>query len=202
MKKIVYQLSLILMVSLLAACIPLTPQGPLGKAEPIQAAKLPVRIWVKDLSIADPIYSNADSLFIGRTLSQNLQEYLNRCGYFQEAKLAPGQYAKDDLFLKFRFTQLNGRQSSLLPITIPLTFLSFGLYPLSNAPLSYDSIVVAGELRITNSQNIVLSTSQAAKRTSAFIGLYDESDTRTILTEVVGELLAKAVPEAQKKLAK
>lgn len=186
----------------LTGCVSYNITGPLGA--PLHPAPIssPRTAQLSDVVISAPGIDEATRTAISRSFTTQLNQYVQKGGYFKQVSEYPTRLAENDVLLKFNMTSLKGHRGPH-PAYIPGALLTLTLWIWVNGPINVDSYDVAGDLVVVDRDGKELARAKEQVKVERNVGLYGrEYWAPTMGAKQLSELVSQLLDTATAQLAK
>ncbi len=203
MKQLLKSTALVAMLSM-GGCVSFQVTGPINAPVHPVAVTSPRTAQVADVTVSAPGLDQATREAISRSLTKDLDRYVDKAGYFKSVSEYPTRLGEQDVVLKFDLTSLKGRRAPH-PGYFPGALLTLTLWIWVNGPIYVDSFDLAGDLVIVDRDGVELARSKDQITFKHNVGLYGgDYWAPTImggkqLSLLVGELLDSATVQLAKR---
>nr|WP_158467747.1 hypothetical protein [Pseudomonas putida] len=188
----------------MTGCVSFNVTGPIvPPAHPVNAAS-PRTAQIADVVVSAPGLDEATRKAVSRSLTAELDRYVDKAGYFKAMSQYPTRLDEQDVMLRFDMTSLKGHRAPH-PGYFPGALLTLTLWIWVNGPIYVDRFDLAGDLVILDRNGVELARAQDQIKFEHNVGLYGRdywAPTVTgskQLTQLVGELLDNATTQLAKR---
>lgn len=202
MFKTLFEASVLVAILSMTGCVSYNVTGPLGA--PLHPAPIssPRTAQIADVTVSAPGIDEATKTAISRSLTAQLNQYVQTGGYFKQVSEYPARLDENDVLLKFNMTSLKGHRSPH-PGYIPGALLTLTLWIWVNGPIYVDSFDVAGDLVIVDRDGKELAAAKDQVKLERNVGLYGrEYWAPTMGAKQLNELVSQLLDTATTRLAK
>lgn len=188
----------------MGGCVSFPVSGPVNAPVHPSTITSPRTAQLADVTVSAPGLNPATRESISRSLTEELDRYVDRAGYFKSVSQFPTRLGEQDVLLKFDMTSLKGRRAPH-PGYFPGALLTLTLWIWVNGPIYVDSFDLAGDLVIVDRDGVELARAQDQITFKHNVGLYGSDYwSPTImggkqLSQLVGELLDSATVQLAKR---
>ncbi|CAM3780210.1 hypothetical protein ABE525_12415 [Pseudomonas wadenswilerensis] len=201
LRKLLQATAIIATLSM-TGCVSYNVTGPLGAPQHPAASTSPRTAQVADVAVTAPGIDEATRKAISRSLTAQLDQYVEAGKYFKQVSEYPTRLDEQDVMLKFNMTSLKGHRGPH-PGYVPGALLTLTVWIWVNGPIYVDSFDVAGDLVIEDRNGKTLASSRQALKLERNVGLYRrEYWAPTLGAPQLNEVVAKLLDDATLKLAK
>jgi hypothetical protein len=200
--KTLFEASVLVAILSMTGCVSYNVTGPLGA--PLHPAPIssPRTAQIADVTVSAPGIDEATKTAISRSLTAQLNQYVQTGGYFKQVSEYPARLDENDVLLKFNMTSLKGHRSPH-PGYIPGALLTLTLWIWVNGPIYVDSFDVAGDLVIVDRDGKELAAAKDQVKLERNVGLYGrEYWAPTMGAKQLNELVSQLLDTATTRLAK
>jgi hypothetical protein len=200
--KTLFVASVLVAILSMTGCVSYNVTGPLGA--PLHPAPIssPRTAQIADVTVSAPAIDEATKTAISRSLTAQLNQYVQTGGYFKQVSEYPARLGENDVLLKFNMTSLKGHRSPH-PGYIPGALLTLTLWIWVNGPIYVDSFDVAGDLVIVDRDGKELAAAKDQVKLERNVGLYGrEYWAPTMGAKQLNELVSQLLDTATTRLAK
>lgn len=186
----------------MTGCVSYNISGPLGAPPHKAAISSPRTAQIADVLITAPDINDATRVAISRSLTLQLNQYVQSAGYFKQLSQYPTPLAENDVQLRFNLTSLQGHRGPH-PAYVPGALLTLTLWIWLNGPIYVDRFDVAGDLVIVDRDGKALASAKKQIKFEHNVGLYGReywapNMGAKQLTELVSQLLDTATANLAK----
>jgi hypothetical protein len=186
----------------MTGCVSYTVSGPVGAPAHPAPVGSPRTAQVADVVVSAPDVNDATRTAISRSLTAQLNQYVQTGGYFKQVTEYPTRLGENDVLLKFDMTSLKGHRGGH-PGYVPGALLTLTLWIWVNGPTHVDTYDVAGNLSIVDRDGKELAAAKEEIKLKHNIGLYDrEYWAPTMGAQQLNQLVAQQLDNATARLAK
>lgn len=180
----------------MTGCVSYKVTGPVGAPAHPASISSPRSAQVADVQVSAPGIDKPTGQAISRSLTQQLNRYVEQGGYFKQVTEYPTRLGEQDVLLKFDMTSLEGHRAPH-PAYFPGALLTLTFWIWFNGPIYVDSFDVAGNLVVVDRDGVELARAKDQLRFEHNVGLYGgeywaPSMGGQQLTKLVGKLLDDA----------
>jgi hypothetical protein len=186
----------------MTGCVSYTVTGPVGAPQHPAPISSPRTAQIADVAVTAPDVNDANRTAISRSLTAQLNQYVQTGGYFKQITEYPTRLGENDVLLKFDMTSLKGHRG-VHPAYVPGALLTLTLWIWVNGPINVDSYDVAGNLTIVDRDGKELAAAKEEIKLERNVGLYGrEYWAPTMGAKELNQLVAQLLDNATARLAK
>jgi hypothetical protein len=186
----------------MTGCVSYTVTGPVGAPQHPAPISSPRIAQIADVAVTAPDVNDANRTAISRSLTAQLNQYVQTGGYFKQITEYPTRLGENDVLLKFDMTSLKGHRG-VHPAYVPGALLTLTLWIWVNGPINVDSYDVAGNLTIVDRDGKELAAAKEEIKLERNVGLYGrEYWAPTMGAKELNQLVAQLLDNATARLAK
>ncbi|EJK99131.1 lipoprotein, putative [Pseudomonas fluorescens Q2-87] len=186
----------------MTGCVSYTVTGPVGAPQHPAPVSSPRTAQIADVAVTAPDVNDANRTAISRSLTAQLNQYVQTGGYFKQVTEYPTRLGENDVLLKFNMTSLKGHRG-VHPGYVPGALLTLTLWIWVNGPINVDSYDVAGNLTIVDRDGKELAAAKEEIKLERNVGLYGrEYWAPTMGAKELNQLVAQLLDNATARLAK
>lgn len=200
-KKLLQATAIIATLSM-TGCVSYNVTGPLGAPQHPASTASPRTAQVADVAITAPGIDDATRKAISRSLTGQLNQYVEAGQYFKQVSEFPTRLEEQDVLLKFNMTSLKGHRGPH-PGYFPGALLTLTVWIWVNGPIYVDTFDVAGDLVIEDRNGNTLASAKQEVKLERNVGLYGrEYWAPTLGAPQLRQVVAQLLDDATVKLAK
>ncbi|WP_226505813.1 hypothetical protein [Pseudomonas sp. MWU16_30317] len=201
MLRTIFKATALLAALSMAGCVSYNVTGPLGAPPHPAPITSPRTAQVADVVVSAPGIDEATSTAIGRSLTAQLNQYVQTAGYFKQVSEFPTRLGDNDVLLKFNMTSLKGHRAPH-PAYIPGALLTLTIWIWVNGPIYVDSFDVAGDLVVVDRDGHELAAAKDEIKFEHNVGLYGREYWAPIMgAKQLNLLVSQLLDTATAKLA-
>lgn len=186
----------------MTGCVSYTVTGPVGAPQHPAPVSSPRIAQIADVAVTAPDVNDATRTAISRSLTAQLNQYVQTGGYFKQVTEYPTRLGENDVLLKFDMTSLKGHRG-VHPGYVPGALLTLTLWIWVNGPINVDSYDIAGSLTIVDRDGKELAAAKEEIKLERNVGLYGrEYWAPTMGAKELNQLVAQLLDNATARLAK
>nr|WP_123414125.1 hypothetical protein [Pseudomonas brassicacearum] len=186
----------------MTGCVSYTVTGPVGAPRHPAPVNSPRIAQIADVAVTAPDVNEATRTAISRSLTAQLNQYVQTGGYFKQVTEYPTRLGENDVLLKFNMTSLKGHRG-VHPGYVPGALLTLTVWIWVNGPIYVDSFDVAGNLVIVDRDGKELAAAKEEVKLKRNVGLYGrEYWAPTMGAQQMNQLVAQLLDSATARLAK
>lgn len=186
----------------MTGCVSYTVTGPVGAPQHPAPVSSPRIAQIADVAVTAPDVNDATRTAISRSLTAQLNQYVQTGGYFKQVTEYPTRLGENDVLLKFNMTSLKGHRAPH-PGYFPGALLTLTVWIWVNGPIYVDSFDIAGNLVIVDRDGKELAAAKEEVKLERNVGLYGrEYWAPTMGAQQMNQLVAQLLDTATARLAK
>lgn len=186
----------------MTGCVSYTVTGPVGAPQHPAPVSSPRIAQIADVAVTAPDVNDATRTAISRSLTTQLNQYVQTGGYFKQVTEYPTRLGENDVLLKFNMTSLKGHRAPH-PGYFPGALLTLTVWIWVNGPIYVDSFDVAGNLVIVDRDGKELAAAKEEVKLERNVGLYGrEYWAPTMGAQQMNQLVAQLLDTATARLTK
>lgn len=202
MLKTLLKIAAVVATLSMTGCVSYTVTGPVGAPQHPAPVNSPRIAQIADVAVTAPDVNEATRTAISRSLTAQLNQYVQTGGYFKQVTEYPTRLGENDVLLKFNMTSLKGHRG-VHPGYVPGALLTLTVWIWVNGPIYVDSFDVAGNLVIVDRDGKELAAAKEEVKLERNVGLYGrEYWAPTMGAQQMNQLVAQLLDSATTRLAK
>ena len=202
MLKTLLKIAAVVATLSMTGCVSYTVTGPVGAPQHPAPLSSPRTAQIADVAVTAPDVNEATRTAISRSLTTQLNQYVQTGGYFKQVTEYPTRLGENDVLLKFNMTSLKGHRG-VHPGYVPGALLTLTVWIWVNGPIYVDSFDVAGNLVIVDRDGKELAAAKEEVKLERNVGLYGrEYWAPTMGAQQMNQLVAQLLDSATARLAK
>jgi len=201
LRRILQSAAIIAALSM-SGCVSYNVTGPLGTPQHKASVTSARTAQVADVAINSPGIDDNTRKSISRSLTAQLNQYVEAGEYFKQVSEFPTRLDEQDVVLKFNMTSLKGHRAPH-PGYFPGALLTLTVWIWVNGPIYVDTFDVAGDLVIEDRNGNALASARQEVKLERNVGLYGrEYWAPTLGAPQLRQVVAQLLDDATVKLAK